>query len=78
MASQRGDDQAYPRRTSPQPNGDIEWGERGMTIREVFAKDIAAGYRAHHGGNLSPADLATLSLLDADALLAALDGEPKP
>jgi len=35
---------AFPRPSTPLPNGSTEWGCDGMTLRDYFAAHIAAGY----------------------------------
>lgn len=75
MSTKRGD----------QPAGPVSlpgWGDNGasgMTIREAFAIEFAKAHRTRCDGiALPPRIMAALSLMDADALLAALAEEPKP
>jgi hypothetical protein len=65
------------------PNGDIQWGASGLTIREEFAKAAMVGILAsedigHGKGFENVSDVAALSVAAADALIAELAKPVQP
>lgn len=74
----RATDSAFPTPHFVAPNGDIQWGASGLTIREEFAKAAMQGLCANHSmvDNIdleSAAWLASKSVLAADALIQELE-----
>lgn len=67
--------QAFPRPVSESPNGDIEYAELGMTLRDYFAGKAMAGLIASHAhpqsfGYPDPEEVANWCGRYADAMLA--------
>ena len=80
MSNPNADAPAYPIPHFARPDGDIEWGARGLTKREYVAIQLAAGMLADEsadpGSTYPPNGLAHRAVEFADALLAAL-AQPK-
>lgn len=74
------DNPAYPVSDTVHPNGQIQYGFNGLTIREELARSAMIGLLADHkdhsdecaDGESCPQTVARLAVEHADALLAAL------
>ena len=74
MTDKRDGGPAFPKSTVELPSGELQWGAEGMTLRDWFAGQALAGYRAasdfsSHG----QAYVSEQCYRDADAMLKARD-----
>jgi hypothetical protein len=68
---------AFPSADSQHPNGDVEYGKPGMTLRDWFAGQALAGYFANaHTPHQNATDCADYMYRVADAMLKARGGTP--
>jgi hypothetical protein len=58
------------------PNGNYQWPEYGMTLRDWFAGQALIGHLAFPRSDLSPSQAAILSYACADAMIAAREVKP--
>lgn len=73
-----GDEPAFPVADSHYANGQVQYGDNGMTKREYFAAMAMQGIMANPQGQiggLSSDAIAICATKYADALLAALEGK---
>jgi len=73
-------DQAFPRITQPQPNGEVEWGAPGMSLRAWLAGQWLSGQAASRGDDAPfivektvAENWAKEAVLLADATIAELE-----
>lgn len=80
MAGKPSNPQAFPKRSWQHPvNGEIDWGNDGMTLRDYFAVHVAQGYLASFaidGMSIpSACGVASYAYEVADAMLAEREKE---
>ena len=72
----RKDEPAYPVPDTVCPNGQVQYGSNGLTIREEFIKAAMQGHIAAGSNGMPwPERIVELAIQTADATLAAMEGK---
>ena len=65
---------AFPLPASTQPNGEHQWHEYGMSLRDYFAGQFLAGFVSTQYQGSQPCNMATQAYEHADAMIEARKG----
>ena len=61
---------AFPKQGHVFPNGEVDWGNDGMSLRDYFAGQVLAGiYARSISAQLSERDIALLAYAQADEMI---------